>query len=109
MYSTTLLLGITSLIIASTAHAQVADRALLNVTPSVYRAAETSAPSAPVLNITGERALLGTSEHRAGSPAAAAAPSSPIDGPRALLGRWRSPIRRPTQPESSGRTQDGWS
>jgi hypothetical protein len=98
MYSTTLLLGITSLILASTAHAQVAERALLNRTPISYGTARTSASEtagtdgASVLHITGERALLGTVEHHPGPAALAGATHTPIDGERALLGRWPSPI-----------------
>src|ERR671924_353173 len=45
MYSPTLLLGITSLILASTAHAQ-AERGLLNLTPTAYGITRTSGHSA---------------------------------------------------------------
>jgi hypothetical protein len=96
MYSTALLLGITSLIIASTAHAQSTDRALLNRTLIGYGTARTSAPNGAhgvsALGVTGERALLGTFENRLGSAEPASATHAPIDGARALLGRWASPI-----------------
>jgi hypothetical protein len=97
MYSTTLLLGLTSLIVASTANAQVTDRALLNRSPigaasTSNRSATASASTAPALRIAGERALLGIVDNRVGSAEPADATAAPIDGARAVLGRWPSPI-----------------
>jgi hypothetical protein len=99
MYSTALLLGITSLMVASTAAAQVADRALLNLAPSGHGIVSTSghsatagASGASAVRVTGERALLGTVENRVAGAEPADATHAPIDGARALLGRWPSPI-----------------
>lgn len=92
MYRTTLLLGITSFMLASTAHAQMAERSLLNLIPTRHGSVGTSAPGVSVPGVTGDRALLGTTERRPASEGAAGATPAPIDGTRALLGRWPSPF-----------------
>ncbi|MGH7527723.1 MAG: hypothetical protein ACREMX_13580, partial [Gemmatimonadales bacterium] len=86
MYSTILLLGAAGLFVASTAHAQGPERALLSRIPTGYGIAATS-PAALILDQAGERALLGRVAHRASTEGSAGFTDAPIDGAGALRGR----------------------
>jgi len=98
MYSTIQLLGAAGLIVASTAHAQAPERALLSPLQPGYSIAGTFSstgsarvPATPTL-AAGERALLGRVDHRARPTDPAGFTDAPIDGARALLGNWPSAI-----------------
>src|SRR6266511_1339042 len=98
MYSTTQLLGAAALIVASTAHAQAPERALLSRMQPGVSIAGTFSPtgSAPVhatsTLVSGERALLGQVATRARPADPVGFTDAPIDGARALLGKWPSAI-----------------
>jgi hypothetical protein len=86
MYSIILLLGTASLIVTSTAHAQSPERALLSRTLT----SATGRPGvamAPVLNVTGERALLAKVESHARPADPVGVTDVAIDGAGALLGK----------------------
>lgn len=86
MYSTILLLGAAGLLVASTAHAQGPERALLSRIPTGYGIAATS-PAALILDQAGERALLGRVDNSARQADSAGSTDAPIDGAGALLGK----------------------
>lgn len=106
MYSTIRLLGAAGLLVASTAHAQAPEQALLSRMQPGYSMAGMFSPTrmgqvhtTPTL-VAGERALLGQIDNRARSPDAASFTDAPIDGARALLGKWPSAIS--VLPDGSG-------
>jgi hypothetical protein len=96
MYSTIQLLAAAGLIVASTAHAQAPERALLSRMQPGYGVAERFIPAGsarvhPTRSIAaGERALLGQVDHRPIDPGHFT--DAPIDGAGALLGRRPSRI-----------------
>jgi len=99
MYSAITLLGAAALIAASTAHAQAPELALLSRIPTGHSTAGTFSAAgtarghaAPILDITGERALLGQVDNPARPTDRADFSREPIDGTRALLGKWPSAI-----------------
>lgn len=96
MYSTIGLLAAAGLLVASSASAQSPERALLNRIPTGHSAAGTfsaalhmPAHAARILDLAGERALLGRVDTRT-SMAPASGAHAPVDGTRALLVRWPS-------------------
>ena len=114
MSSTTLLLAVAGLAIASTAQAQAPERALMSrfaigSAGAIAAARTTHSHSASDLTIAGERALLGRFEIGARSTGSAGFPAAPIDGAGALLGRPLSagepaPAISPVRPGSARRS-----
>ncbi|MGH7528398.1 MAG: hypothetical protein ACREMX_17015 [Gemmatimonadales bacterium] len=95
MYSTIRRLAAAGLLVASTAQAQTPERALLSHTLPGYGIAGTFSATGParvhpalVLDVAGERALLGRVESLARPMDPVRFTDAPIDGARALLGKW---------------------
>jgi hypothetical protein len=89
MSSTIRFLATAGLFLASTAHAQSSERALLSrfSIGSVIAAARTAQLSSATSEAIGERALLGRVESRSRDVSSDNSTTAPIDGARALLGR----------------------
>lgn len=98
MYSTITLLAAAGLIVASAAHAQAPERALLSRMQPGYSIAGTFSPTGsarvPATHtlVSGERALLGQVDHGTRPTDPVGFTDAPINGARALLGKWPSAI-----------------
>jgi hypothetical protein len=92
MYSAIRYLGVAGLFIASTAHSQASDLALLARSPTPFSHPIGPVETASPLAIPAERALLGRVEERARAAKPASFTDAPIDGSRALMGKWPSPL-----------------
>lgn len=107
MYSTLKLLTAVGLIAASTADAQMPERALLSSTPTGFGTVRSfsaggSARSgaAPVVRVAGEQALLGRIHDSVVPKDQHGVTEAPIDGARALMGRWASAASVPSDGKS---------